>query len=288
VPAFLATRWTSWEVHLAGAFEAYEGIKTPKKLLLMETESPLGPLRPWSDHSDILLRWYDHWLKNNDTGMMDEPPIHMLIKGKNIYRHEHEWPIARTQWTKMYLAESGSLSTEAPAKSGTAEFTNDPDLPLRSPLPGVTFRTAPFEKETEISGPLAFYLHASLDQPDATWCVTLRDEAPDGKTRILTKGWLRASQRELDPEKSKPYKPYQLHQRREKLEPGKVYEYAMEIRETSNAFLPGHRLVLEIRGQNGGPDDTLWVHTCNPIPTKHTVHYGGEHQSYLLLPIIPS
>ena len=68
VPCFFATRWSSWEVHLAGAFEAYLGVDVPKKLLLMETESLLGPLRPWTDHHDLLLRWYDHWLKGNDTG----------------------------------------------------------------------------------------------------------------------------------------------------------------------------------------------------------------------------
>jgi predicted acyl esterase len=287
IPTFLVTRWTSWAVHLAGAFEAYQGIDAPKKLFLMETESRLGPLRPWADHQDLLLRWYDHWLKGNDTGFMDEPPIRLLIKGRNEYRDEQEWPLARTKWTKMYLAPNATLSPSPAGSEGSSSFSNDPDLPPNQHAPGITFTSAPFDEATEITGPVAAYLHASLDQPDATWIVTLRDVAPDGSSRTVTKGWLRASQRELDAQKSRPYQPYQKHTRRETLQPGRSYEYAIEIRETSNVFLPGHRLALDIKGQDTTAEDPIWVHTCNAIPTTHTVQFGGKFDSHLLLPVIP-
>lgn len=287
IPTFLATRWTSWAVHLAGAFEAYAGIDAPKKLLIMETESQLGPLRPWTDHHDLILRWYDHWLKGNDTGFMDEPPIRLLIKGRNEYRDEYEWPLARTRWTKMFLGPNGTLSPSHPRQEGAASFDNDPDLSPNQHAPGVTFLSAPFDTATEMTGPVALYLNACLDQPDATWIVTLRDLAPDGTSRTVTKGWLRASQRELDAGKSRPYQPYQKHQRREALEPGRSYAYAIEIRETSNVFLPGHRIALDIKGQDTTAEDPIWVHTCNAIATRHSVQFGGKFDSYLLLPVIP-
>jgi putative CocE/NonD family hydrolase len=287
IPTFLATRWTSWAVHLAGAFEAYKRIDAPKKLLLMETESRLGPLRPWADHQDLILRWYDHWLKGNDTGFMDEPPIRLLIKGKNEYRDEQEWPLARTQWTKMYLGPNGTLSLSQAESEGSGSFKNDPDLPPNQHAPGITFTSAPFDVPTEMTGPLALYVHARLDQPDATWIVTVRDVAPDGTSRTVTKGWLRASQRELDVEKSRPYQPYQKHTRRETLEPGQSYEFAIEIRETSNVFLSGHRIALDIKGQDTTAEDPIWVHTCNALPTTHAVQFGGKFDSYLLLPVIP-
>ena len=288
IPTFLATRWTSWAVHLAGAFEAYENIDAPKKLLIMETESRLGPLRPWTDHHDLILRWYDHWLKGNDTGFMHEPPIRLLIKGRNVYRDEHEWPLARTRWTRLHLAAEGRLAADADARHGSAVFENDPDLPPGKLPPGVTFQTVPFERETEITGPVALQFHASLNQPDATWVVTLRDVAPDGNFRVLTKGWLRASQRELDPARSKPYRPYQRHARKEALQPERSHTYAVEIRETSNVFLPGHSLALDIRGQDSTAEDPIWVHTCNAVQTRHTVEFGGTADSFLLLPMIPS
>src|SRR6185437_7811196 len=110
---------------------------------------------------------------------------------------------------------------------------------------------------------------ATLDQPDATWVATLRDVAPDGSSRTLTKGWLRASQRELDPEKSKPYRPWPKHSRREELRPGQRYEFAMEVREVSNLFRAGHALALDVRGQDSTAEDPIWVHTCNPVVTRH-------------------
>jgi predicted acyl esterase len=287
IPTFLVTRWTSWAVHLAGAFEAYAGIDAPKKLLVMETESRLGPLRPWTDHHDLLLRWYDHWLKGIDTGFMDEPPIRLLIKGSNAYRDEQEWPLARTHWTKLHLGAEGTLGPWAGERRSEVAFHNEPDLPPNQHAPGVTFQTAPFESAIEVTGPIALYLQATLDQPEATWVVTLRDVAPDGSSRTLTKGWLRASQRALDEQKSLPYRPVQLHQSRETLIPGTTYEFAIELRETSNVFLAGHRLALDIKGQDTTAEDPIWVHTCNPIRTRHGVQFGGGAASYLLLPVIP-
>ena len=287
IPTFLVTRWTSWAVHLAGAFQAYEGIDAPKKLLVMETPSRLGPLRPWTDHHDLILRWYDHWLKGKDTGFMDEPPIQLLIKGKNEYRFEHEWPLARTRWTRLYLGPGGSLSPTQPAQSGEAHFDNDPDLPPGQLPLAITFTTEPFAADFEVTGPVAFTFHATLDQSDATWVATLRDIAPDGTSRTLTKGWLRASQRELDEEKSKPYRPWQKHTRKEALRPGQSYSYQMEIRELSNLFRAGHRLALDVRGQDSTAEDPIWVHTCNALPTWHAVQFGGIYESFLLLPVIP-
>jgi predicted acyl esterase len=141
--------------------------------------------------------------------------------------------------------------------------------------------------DVEVTGPVALNFFATLDQADATWVATLRDVAPDGSSRTLTKGWLRASQRELDQDRSTPFRPWQKHTGKEGLAIGQSYAYAMEIREVSNLFLKGHRLTLDIRGQDSTAEDPIWVHTCNPVPTRHAVQSGGGFDSYLLLPVIP-
>jgi predicted acyl esterase len=288
IPCYMISRWSGWPIHLAGAFAAYNGINAPKKMMIMETKYPTGPLRPWSDHHNIILRWYDHWLKGNDTGIMEEPPIKLLIKGSNDWRHENEWPLRRTQWKKFYLRGGEVLSEEEPEKDETPDvFQNKPFLLPLEKVPGINYRTAPLEKDLEATGPIALYLYAALDQPDATWCVSINDIAPDGSSQLITKGWLRASHRAIDKERSKPYQPFHPHTESIPVESGKTYEYAIDIRETSNVFRAGHRIELLIRGQDSPSEDGIWFHLCNIKETKHTICHDAEYLSHLLLPVIP-
>lgn len=287
IPTLLFNRWSGWPIHLAGSFQAWEGIDAPKKMYIGETEYMTGPMRPWRDHQDVILRWYDHWLKGNDTGMMDEPPIEILVKGSNEWRAEREWPLARTQWTRFWLQPEGKLAAQ-PAPPGQDSFSNDPYIRPGKLSQGLDYVLPPAEQDLEITGPLALYLKASLDQPEATWFINVKNRAPDGKTTVVTKGWLRASHRKLDPDKSTPHKPYHPHEMSEPVPVGEIVEYAIDIRDTSLVLLKGHQLVLEVRGQDTPAEDPVWYHLCNPVETRHTIHYGGEEGSYLLLPVIPA
>jgi predicted acyl esterase len=287
IPCYMVSRWSGWPIHLPGAFSAFNGLEAPKKLMVMETEHSSGPLRPWSDDHDIILRWYDHWLKGIDTGIMEEPPIKLFIKGKNEWRYEYEWPLARTQWTKFYLRRNGGLSKDLPAQDeGYDALVNKPWPLPRDVLPGVTYRTPPLKRNTEVTGPVALYLYGALDQSEATWVVAINDVALDGSTRLISKGWLRASHRAIDEVRSKPYQPFHPHTESIPVEPGKIYEYAIEIRETSNVFRTGHRIELVIKGQDAPSEDPIWYHLCNIKETKHTIFHNSGYLSHLLLPII--
>jgi hypothetical protein len=288
IPCYMVGRWSAWPIHLAGAFAAYNGINAPKKLMVMETEHPSGPLRPWRDDHDIILRWYDHWLKGMDTGMMGEPPIRLFLKGKNEWRYENEWPLARTQWTKFYLRGEGGLTRQPPGQDEHPDtFVNKPFALPREVLPGIKYRTPPLEEDMEVTGPVALYFHAVLDRPEATWFVSINDSAPDGTTRLITKGWLRASHRAIDEKRSKPYQPFHPHTESTSIEPGKVYEYAIDIRETSILLEAGHRIELVIKGQDSSSEDPIWFHLCNLKETKHAIYHSPEYLSYLLVPMIP-
>ncbi|MFC1534857.1 CocE/NonD family hydrolase [Thermodesulfobacteriota bacterium] len=289
VPCYCISRWNGWPIHLSGAFSAYEGIQSPKKLMIMMTSSLLGPNRPWHEDHDVALRWYDHWLKGIDTGIMDEPPIKLLIQGTDEWRYEHEWPLARTEWVKYYLGEGGSLSESPPAGDEKPDsFSNIPWLKPRLEVPGVIYTTAPLKEDIEITGPITLYMYASIDTEDADWIVNIKDIAPDGSERLLTKGWLKASHREIDESRSKSYKPFHPHTRSQPVEPGKVYEYAIEIRETSNVFKKGHQIQLAIKGQDSEREEHgAWYHMPKVWKTHHTIHHSQGYPSYLLLPIIP-
>ncbi len=287
VPCYMISRWSAWPIHLPGAFAAYNGINAPKKLLIMETEYPSGPLRPWRDHHDIILRWYDHWLKGIDTGIMEEPPIKLLVKGRNEWRYEYEWPLARTQWTKLYLRGNERLTNEPPGQEQPDTFVNKSwPLPHHT-IPRIKYQTSPLKEDMEVTGPIALYLYAALDQPDATWCVSINDVGADGSTRLITKGWLKASHRAVDEKRSKPYQPFHPHTEEVPVEPGKIYEYAIDIREISNVFKAGNKIELIIKGQDTPYEDPIWFHLCNIKETKHTIYHSTEYMSHLLLPVIP-
>ncbi len=289
IPCYCISRWNGWPIHLSGAFDAYNGIKGPTKLMIMNTPSLLGPNRPWREDHDIVLRWYDHWLKGRDTGLMDEPPVKLLIQGTDEWRFENEWPLARTKWTKFYLRGGGLLSdTPSSHDEKSDSFSNIGWLKPRAEIPAVKYTTPPLTQDVEVTGPVTLYLYASLSTQDADWVVNINDIAADGSERLITKGWLKASHRELDQSKSKPYKPYHPHTRSQPVVPGQVYEYAVEIKETANVFKAGHRLQLVIKGQDSEQEEHgAWYHLASLTETRHEVFHTVKYPSYLLLPIIP-
>jgi len=293
IPSYLLSRWTAWAIHLPGAFGAYREINAPKKLMITIPESGVGFNRPWHENHDIILRWYDHWLKGIDTDIMDEPPIRILVQGINQWRYENEWPLARTKWTKFYLRGNGLLTEAAP---GTGEkpdsFTNMPWLKPREEVPPIKYTTTSLTEDVEVTGPSALYLYASLDTEDTDWMVEIRDVDTSGTEKLVSMGWLKASHREIDDSKSLPYQPFHPHTGSIPIKPGEIYEYAIEIRETSMVFKAGHKIQLVIKGQDApweGKEyfrDVFW-HLPRRKETQHTIYHTPEYPSYLLLPIIP-
>jgi putative CocE/NonD family hydrolase len=321
IPGYLGTRWNGWVLHQPGAFDAYEGIATPpenKRLLIVPSNVYGGMDRPFHEVQDICLRWYDHWLKALDTGIMDEPPILIFIQGINKWRYENEWPLKMTEWTKFFLRENGKLSpSPSHSKEEPQIFTSDPwdnpgegsrmadVLAKADPVPMAVYETEPLNENMEVTGPIALYWYASIESKgvqartwkaseievlepmtnDTDWYLKVKDIDIDGSERCVAEGWLKASHYELDESKSKPYAPYHPHTRSLSIEPGQVILYASDLRMTSNVFLMGHKIRLEIAAQD--QVQALWFHLPHMAHVKHTIYSGGNHESYLLLPIIP-
>jgi len=320
IPVYLGSRWNAWSLHLPGAFDAYEGIVTPKdnkKLLLIPSDNYGGLDRPFHEIQDVIVRWYDHWLKGLDTGIMDEPPISIFVQGINKWRYENDWPLEVTQWTKFYLREGGILSTTPPgAREKPHSFISDPwanptqgfsraDVMAKAdPVPKLIYETYPLPESVEVTGPIALYWFAAIESEavsartwrsdlealgppsnDTDWYLKLFDVDVDGSVRCVAEGWLKASHYELDEIKSKPYAPYHPHTRSLPIEPGQVVHYANDLRMTSNLFLSGHKIRLEIAAQD--QVQALWYHVPHMAKVRHTIYSSGNQPSYLLLPIIP-
>lgn len=294
IPVYAGAGWDSYSYfELPAAFTNYVGLKTPKKLIIWESKFLE---RPWHEYHDELIRWYDYWLKGIDTGIMDEPPVKIFVMGANQWRHENEWPLSRTQWTKYYLRPWERLSLEPETHHVEPDGFFQQPLTLTRKVASVKYSTLPFSEPMEVTGPIALHMYASIDQEDTNWIVAVKDVRPGGKETELTRGWLKASYRSVDESKSKPGKPWHPHTNMEPVVPGEIYEYRVEINPTSNVFKPGHRLVLEITSMDypGVPPGRRGIHTrilpshvCSSKSTLHKIYRDKDHQSYLLLPVIP-
>jgi hypothetical protein len=257
-------------------------------------------------------RFFDFFLKNKPNGWDKQPRVQLNVRHpgeKFVIRHENEWPLARTQWTRFYLhPESKALDARAP--DGGKSITYDP---MGN---GVTFSMIA-EQETEITGPSALKLFASSETNDADFFVVLRVFDPGGREVLfhgaldpktpVGQGWLRASHRKTDPKRSLPYRPWHTHDELQKLVPGKPVELDIEIWPTCIVVPKGWKIALSIRGRDYEHDDAPAslsnmknpMRGCGPFTHddetdrppavfggKVTVHF--ERQPYLLLPIIPA
>ena len=311
IPFYTRSGWWAYaHMHLYGTFWSYNGINAPKKMCI---DKPIVEDRPMNlEYNKEVVRWYDHWLKGKDTGIMKEPPITIYVMGKNEWRYEREWPLARTRWTKLHLKTRGMLIFEETNIPGR-ELSHQPDESLECPdvfvqqplnettkVESVTYLTRPLRRDIEVTGPMALYLYASIDQEDTNWMVSLRDISPDNSERELSKGFLKASHRSLDSSKSKPWEPYHPHRKPERVVPGEIYEYAIALAPISNLFKAGHKMKLDVfsmdhsmsRDWKAAPS-TIGIshypwHVCSRKTTLHRIYHNSKYPSHLLLPIIPS
>ena len=288
IPVFLLSRWSAWAIHLPGAIQGFADLKAPRKMVITETPWEGGFGRPWYENHDLVLRWYDYWLKGMANGVMDEPPVRIFVKGINQWRSEQEWPLKRARYVKYYLRAESKLSMQPPIPhERPASFRNDPWQAPGGSSPCLTYATAPMDQDTEFTGPIALHFWAALSAEDANWFVQIRDLAPDGTANIVTKGWLKASHRELDEAKSTPERPYHRHVRRLETKPNEVYEYAIDLRDTAHVFLRGHRMELLVKGQDSPWEDfAIWYHVNNATETEHTILNDTDHPSHLLMPLV--
>jgi uncharacterized protein len=152
------------------------------------------------------------------------------------------------------------------------------------------FKTPPMVENTEICGPIVLNLYGSTTDTEILWFISLWHSDADGRETLLTRGWLRGSQRTLDPLKSKPWQPVHLHRQKEPLEPNKIYEFNIEIRPYGILLKAGERISIEIKcADDDVPEDNLELigigHVSRGTTAEISVHHNAEHPSHLLLPI---
>ena len=274
--------------------------------------------RPFHTFHSEILRWHDHWLKGLDTGVTDEPPVKYWVMGENRWRTASDWPPPEAQWTKLYLGSWERLTPQSIAPSSATEV-QPPDTFVQMPptqtntVQRLRYMTDPLPEDVLVAGPISLTFYASIDQDDTNWIVILKDVGPDVSVmsvregerevpgnlheREITRGWLKASHRATDPKRSKPWWPWHklTRQAQQKVEPGKIEEYQVQVLATANLFRKGHRICLDITSMDlptgvAGATNAEYVpyHICSSKTVVHRIYHDRERPSHLLLPVIPT
>ena len=262
-----------------------------------------------TDLHEIQLRWFDHWLKGIDTGILDEPPVKIFVMGENRWRDEREWPLARTRYTPYFLHSGGSANSDRgdgvldqrrPVGEAADRFVYDPDDPVptrggntlilamgvqdQRPVEArddvLVYTSAVMTERLEVTGPVTVTLYAASNASDTDFTAKLVDVRPDGYAQNLADGIVRARYRES---RTSPAP----------LVPGEVVRFTVDLWATSHVFLPGHRIRLEIassnfprfdRNLNTGEDQATGTRRQS---ARQTVFHDERYPSHVVLPVIP-
>lgn len=282
VPAYIGGCWGHTGLHLPGAFRSWEYLQVPKKMII----GPAAYLdRPLYQLQYESLRWFDYWMKGIDNGIMDESSVKLWLNGTNEFKEAEDWPLTQTKWTPFYLHENNLLfEHEYRINEGYTSFEDSP-----WGRGAVTFSTPPFVENTEILGPISLTLYASVTDNDVLWFTSLWETDPDGNEKLLTRGWLKGSHRKLDQNRSKPWQPVQEHLKEEKLVPGEIYDFKIEIVPTGNLFKAGSKLKLKISCTDDEPKHAMEGigvgHIRSQKANRITIYHNDKYPSNLLLPV---
>jgi hypothetical protein len=260
------------------------------------------------------VRFFDRWLRDRRGALDGSASVKIFVMGIDRWREEQDWPLPGTSYVPYYLHSSGrantaagdgELSTEAPAQTAADTFLYDPQRPVpslggRLMLPSTAnaagpvdqrpvetrddvlcFTSAVLTKPLEVTGHVSLTLYASSSAPDTDFTGKLVDVFPDGRAIFLTDGIIRARYRKSLAEP-------------EPLTPGEPYQLSLDLSVTSNVFLPGHRIRLEVSSSNfprfdrntntGGviADESADQAT---IAVNRVLH-GPDYPSQLILPVV--
>jgi len=322
VPLYSIGVWGKVDLHTRGNIDGFRRATGPKKLKMIGPVNAFVANREFNSrelHETLLLPFYDHYLKGLKTDYLERPAVEYFVRGGDAVRTAQNWPPAGVRYVTWHLsgAKSGSVTSlndgtlardQASGEERTSYSYPNPGWmigvvgfgPNNQPDPArrvMTFTTAPLQADLEIAGPIKLTLYASSSRNDMDFFVKLSEQMPQsaedrGKdlnptSYWITKGWLRASHRNLDPAKSTEMEPYHTYSDPQPIEPGKIYRFEIGIEPMAHRFKKGNRVRLEIVNGDSAVTDVLWTHYYAPSKIgTDTIYHSPECPSALVLPVM--
>jgi len=253
------------------------------------------------------MPWFDYWLKDVQTGIMETPPVRLFVMGRNRWRDAEDWPVPGTRYVKWHMRDGTSGSARSLNDGRLTEepptMDEDPDSYVydpREPVPGIggntlgmaagpydqrpaeerslTYTSEPMERDLEVTGPVKCVIHGLSSAKDTDWVVRLSDVQPDGYSRPVCDGILRAR--------------YRNSLRHPELLDGRVARCEVDLWATSNLFKKGHRIRLTVtsscfprwdRNMNTGGHNAS---EAEGVVATNTVFHDAFRPSHVLLPVL--
>lgn len=296
VPAYFVVDWGDHGIHTRGTIQAYLDASSKEKWLEVHGG------RKWQYYYqqsslDRQKAFYDRYLLDKENEVKEWAPVRIEVRDgylEGTFRDEREWPLARTRYERLYLdAEKLELSPVLPSSNGLASYDSE------SPRDPVVF-THTFAEETELTGYMRLRLWVSApDADDLDIFVQLDKLDPSGKPAHfvafsitdkgpMALGWLRASHRTLDLERTTDHQPWHTHQKVLKLAPGEIVPVDIEIWPSSTRFRPGETLAVSIQGQDIFRHEAKQSAGHESLVNKgiNRIHTGPNFESYLVIPVV--
>jgi len=330
VPMLQVGAW--YDIFSAGTLRNYMGVKAHGATEAARTQQHLlmgigghagfgrrigdvdfGPHALENPYVDVILDWYDFLFKGIHNQFASDKPVKLFTMGINEYRQEDDWPPPEARYVKYFLHSGGkanslrgdgSLSTSAPRSEPSDSYVYDPGNPVPTmggPLccaqelmePGprdqrsvenrddvLVYSIGPLVQDLEVTGPVSATLFVKSSAVDTDFTGKLVDVAPDGLAMDVAEGILRMRYRD-SPEHAAL------------MNPGQTYQITLDLWATSNVFLRGHTLRLEIsssnfprfdRNLNTGEEIKEARHF---VSATNIISHDAQHPSALVLPVIP-
>lgn len=321
IPVYSIGVWSKLDLHLAGNIMGYERVSGPKKLLLSGAPSMAAAQAEFESvdfHREMLLPFYDRWLKGLQTGYEARPAVQYFVKRSGLRRESDCWPPRESRRRTWHLSaepsgslislNDGSLQDAPPAQKESCVKYSYPDSqwtlgpvcmtpegpdPVRRVL---TFTTAPMQQELTLAGAGELVLYLQCSREDTDVVVKLSEQLPqDAAERSagrqpkfipVTKGWLRASHRQEGFER-RTGDPVRLRADPLPLEAGRIYELRVPLMATAHRIAPGSRLRIEIANGDSPITDHVFAHIYTPDKVgTDTIHHSAAYPSRLLFEAI--
>ncbi len=293
VPALVCASWSDQGLHSRGSLEGFERISSRQKWLITHGGRKWETFYSKSARA-VQRRFLDHFLKGELNGWEQTPRVRLEVRrslSDRVVRNEAAWPLTHVRHVPLHLdASSGRLSEAPPSTAGFATYH-----PTRR-RSRVSFSHR-FERDTELTGSMTLKLWVATTEGDDldVFAVIGKQDARKREVFFLgysgfakdgvAKGWLRVSHRELDPERSRPGRPWHTHLQYAPIEPGQVTPIEIEILASSTFFEAGSSLVLDVLGHDAARYPAF-RHTSTVNRGRHTLHTGGRHDCFLLAPFV--